>query len=148
MSIKFRTVDDLGVDASKQYALNQQDLDFNQLQDSRFVPQKTEISVTTPYTPSDYDSKFSIGRITIWASFKPPAGSATTAGRLFTYQLVPSLGGLDQQVSQLDHFAEIAPTDPTLKKEHTIIHNLLQQLVSIGQTFEQISARRSQYQKG
>jgi hypothetical protein len=148
MTIKPLTIDNLGVDASKQYARNQQELDLYQKEDSRIIPRKTEVTVTTPYAPSEYESKFSIGRITNLAMFHQPAGSAATAGRLFTYQLVPSLGSLDTQETLFDRIAAMTPADPTTKKEQILIHNLLQTLVSRGQTFEQIRTRRFQYQKG
>ncbi len=145
---KYLTIDNLGVDPSKQYALNQQELDQYQLKDSSLVPKKTEISVITPAAPSENESKFAIGRATIWATFDPPAGASFTSGRLFTYQLIPSLGTLEQQRTLLDRLIANPPTDPALQKEHKMICTAMQELVSLEQTSEQISARRSQYQKG
>lgn len=149
MSIKFRTIDDLGIDASKQYAQNQTELDRTFLEDSQLVAQKAEIPGISPYQPSSFEEQFSVGRQTRWAGFSKPPLYASTSGRLFTYQLAPSFGGLDEQQDRLDEFKNTQTSlSEKEKKEHDILSHMLEDLIKMGRTFELIQARRSQYHQG
>lgn len=92
MSVKPRTIDNLGVDASIRYAKDKELLEPQFLEESRLVSQKTEIPVAKPYVPSEFDQLFSIGPTVSWANFAPPPQSPAIPRSLFSYQLVPSLG--------------------------------------------------------
>lgn len=98
MSIKARTVDDLGIEASNQYARNQATLDRQLMEETRLFPSKIEGGLN-PYISAEGEesyAKFTIGQAVIWANFSPPKDYSVKASRLFTYQLIPSLGGSEQ----------------------------------------------------
>ena len=62
---------------------------------------QTEIEVTTPFFPSEVEAllRFQPTGLT-WASFFPPAHYFEQRKRLFTYQLIPSMGSEDKKESQ------------------------------------------------
>ena len=60
-----------------------------------------EVPVLKPYALSDFDQLFSLNKTSIWASFSPPPNYYSTA-KLFSYQIVPSLGGEDKQEADMD----------------------------------------------
>ena len=102
MTVKPRTIDNLGVESSIRYAKDQEALDTRLIQDSRFIPQKTEVSVLKPYVPSELEQYFAPGKITIWASFSPPPDYLLQGKPLFSYQLIPSLGSYEKQEADSD----------------------------------------------
>lgn len=142
------TIDNLGVDASKQYALNQKELARHIREDLRETLPNTAISVITPAKLSDFESKFAIGLVAIWAAFAEPKAFAASSARLFTIMLVPSLGSREVLMDQLERFVAAAPSDPFLLKQHKVLQNLLDCLVKEEKTFSEIDGRRRQYQKG
>ncbi len=146
---KYLTVDNYGVDQSKQYALNQQELEQNPLNDWLLVSKKTETSVITTAPPSADALKFSIGRATIWAALAPPPGALFTAGRLFRQgQLIPSLGTRDHQENKRDHLSRISPTNPVEQEKLKKILDGCDAMISKEKDSEQIDSRRGQFNKG
>lgn len=128
---------DLWLNASKQYALNQKELDQQLLQDSRTIQGKTEVSVISPARV--LDAKFEIGYTTIWALFDRPEEFATSAANLFTHLLVPSIGGLDVLNELKDRFTT-APKEAPLA--------LLNLLIDEEETYRLILGRLRQFSKG
>ena len=96
MSVKPRTIDNLGIEASIRYARDKEVFESTFIEDSRIVSQKLEIPVGRPYVPSEFDQLFSIGKTIAWASFYPPPEYFSYAKPLFSYQLIPSLGGYEK----------------------------------------------------
>ena len=101
MSIKSRTIDNLGMETSVRYAQDQA-LDVRFLDESKWLPKKLEISVTTPYVPSEFDQLFSSDRLNQWAVFSPPPNFGMQARTLFSYQLIPSLGTYEKQEADIE----------------------------------------------
>lgn len=132
-------ISDLGIDASRQYALNQKELSHQLLQDAQAVQGKMEISVISPARPLDL--KFEVGYKTIWAVFNQPADFAVLTSNLFTHLLVPSLGGADTLSEKLDLVAAAAKPEPALQK-------LLKQLLDDEETYRLIQGRMRQFAKG
>lgn len=132
MSIKPRTVDDLGIDASNQYARNQAALDPRLMEESRLFPSKIEGGLN-PYISAEGEesyAKFTIGQAVIWANFSPPQDYGVKASRLFTYQLIPSLGGserlqaISDKLESLDRSVIISLESPkTMILEHGLHRN-------------------------
>ena len=72
MSIKSRTIDNLGMESSVRYAKDTEATDIRFLEDSRIISRRIEVSVTKPYTLSEFDQLFSFGRSVHWALFVAP----------------------------------------------------------------------------
>jgi len=45
MTVKPRTIDNMGIDTSSRYARDKATLDTKLIEESRFIPSKTEVSV-------------------------------------------------------------------------------------------------------
>lgn len=91
-----RTVDNLGVDVSSQYAKTQSELDPKLLKEAKEIHRQSEIDVTIP-SKSEFDLLFDVPRKnTPWAQFSPPDGYNEQRKRLFTHQVIPSLGAPDK----------------------------------------------------
>lgn len=153
---KPRTIDNLGIETSVRYAKDMEMLDAQLVQDSRFIPQKTETSVLKPYAPAEFDQLFQVGKATIWALFTPPPGSI--GQNLFTFKLVPSLGDYEKTEDDTDRL-EDALNKPfhqnqsneereQEEKERKIVLNLLKCIEKLDKTLLFINARRNQYQRG
>ncbi len=101
MSIKSRTIDNLGIETSVRYAQDQA-LDVRFLDDSKLLPKKLEVSVTSPYVPSEFDQLFSSDRLNQWALFSAPPNYGTQTRTLFSYQLIPSIGTYEKQEADIE----------------------------------------------
>ncbi len=171
-----RTIDNLGVDASSRYAADQQKFDKKILKESRVIPRQAEVDVTEPSFSSEFDLLFDKGKKnTPWARFCMPQNYNDQRKRLFTYQIIPSLGPQDKTENQekkiLSHLKEKAKQqDDTRKnqqqhkgsapsweedqeeieqeKEQKIVATLLKNLIMLDKCMTDITARRMQYQKG
>ncbi len=160
MTSKPRTIDNLGSDASIRYAQDQQRLDTRFILDSQFVSRKTEIPVSTPYLPSEFEQAFSSERTRIWASFAPPPEVVLEKASLFSYQLIPSLGTYEKQEDRqqlledaLERRREENPyrsekEKQQEEKEKQLIQNLFDCIGKIDKSLNLINARRNQYQRG
>lgn len=151
MTLKPRTIDDLGIDASKQYAKNQREIDRRIIEESKYIGQFGPGAVLTPYIPSEYVEGFTIGAVAIWAGFTIPEEYAVRSSRLYSYQLIPSLGGSQEMQAYFDKLENIEKTVPQTKTdqyEYKTIHSFVQLLVESSRTFELIRARCNQYQRG
>ncbi len=129
-----REISNLGIDASKQYALNQKELAPELLRDAQATRGRMEVSVISPARP--FDIKFEIGYKSIWAHFDEPADLSAAAANLFIHLLVPSLGGADMLSQLLDRVAE-----PHLQK-------LLKQQLDDEEIYRMIQGRLRQFSKG
>jgi hypothetical protein len=167
-----RTIDNLGVDASTRYALDQQQLDRKILKEAKAVPAQAEVDVTSPSFASEFDLLFDADRRNApWAKFCPPENYNEQRKRLFTYQIIPSLGSQEKYENQekkilakLKEESEKREKDQREKrrsarqstemeeedeeKEKKILIKFLQNLAILDKCLGDISARRMQYQKG
>ena len=132
-------ISNLGIDASKQYALNQKELDKQLLLDLHAVRGKMEISVVSPARA--LDTKFEVGYTISWASFDRLENFSAIASYLFTHLLVPSLEGPDILSDKLDQISAAPKPEPALQK-------LLKQLRDDENTFRIIYGRLNQFAKG
>lgn len=159
MTVKPRTIDNLGVDASIRYAKDQQLFEAGFIEASRLIPQKTVVSVAKPYALSEFDQKYSVGKTISWALFSPPPQSSGTSLSLFSYQLIPSLGGYEKIEADSDKLECLEPIgdesedkseDERKKeeKERLILLALFQCLNKLDKALALINSRRNQYQRG
>jgi hypothetical protein len=163
MSVKPRTIDNLGVETSIRYAQDQERLDARIIKESQLVPQKTEVSVATPFVLSEFDQVYSLGKTVPWALFSPPPNYYNAGKALFSYLLIPSLGDYEKLEADLD---KVEGVEDLLKKPHKKSNQgftrdekqdekerktllaLLQCLNKLNKTLALINARRNQYQRG
>jgi hypothetical protein len=163
MSVKPRTIDNLGIEASIRYAKDKELFEARFLEESRIVPQKAEIPVGKPYAPSEFEQLFSIGKTLSWASFLPPPEYFSYAKPLFSFQLIPSLGSYEKQEADADKLAALedaidkqrgSKQDQSDKekdeeeKERKAIAALLECIHKLDRTLTLINSRRNQYQRG
>lgn len=162
MSIKSRTIDNLGIGANERYAKDQQLFEPKFIEESRLVPQKTEISVLKPYVSLEFEQLFSFGKRTPWAAFAPPPNYYPETKSLFSYQLIPSLGGYEKQEADEDKLEsmedvlkkpykssaqKLEGSDGEEKERQTLI-SLFQCINKLDKTLSFINSRRNQYQRG
>ncbi len=142
MAEKPLTIDNYGRDASIRYARDQEIYDANFTTESRLIPQKTEVSVTKPYVPSEFDQLYSVKKTTSWALFSPPPHFYEHDKSLFSYQLIPSLGDYEKRESDSDKLEKIEGEG---KGAITDMFEVLNQMNKI---LEAINGKRNQYQRG
>ncbi len=144
------TIDNLGIDASKRYALDQAALDPRLVKDARSISARTELTVIEPYVSTSL-SEFSVGNFILWASFSAPTNYQAILSGLFTYQLIPALGDAMQIQALLDQVTAMASTlfkSPEEQRAHRAILELLEQLEKLMRMFTLIKANCARYQQG
>jgi hypothetical protein len=162
-----KTIDNLGMDASKQYAENIARMDQSIITEAKGVTQRTEEIVTTPYYPSEFDSLFETGKINItWANFPPPPEEAESKKRVFSSQFIPSLGSADRMEAQIQRItsyipaAVIIPAGEPLEpweqkiqieeqeKEKAVLLKFEHVLHELSKNFTAVKMRLKEYAKG
>ncbi len=164
MTIKSRTIDNLGVEASVRYAKDKELLEPKFIEESKLISQKTQISAITPYIPREWELSFSMAKPLPFALFSPPPQYSTDF--LFTYQLIPALGGYEVTDEEIDlkEMVERAFDQKKRKRKRKNIQDLEEQekeeeekeilitlfecIHKIDQSMNLINARRNQYQRG
>jgi len=160
MSIKPKTIDNLGVDSSSRYAKDQATIDRKFLEDARNIPLKTEISVLKPYLPTEFEHYLSSGKTVLWSAFdEPPIPSHTN---LFSHELSPSLGGAQKMKTNTDKLEAMEETITrsfkegkqdhlsfqNTEKERKIVLSLVTTVRSLNRLLTTTNARRNQLQRG
>ena len=171
-----RTIDNLGMDVSTDYALRQQTLDKTLIKEAQTVAGQTQVDVTIPFFPSEMESLLHGSPLQrSWALFFPPTPYLEQKKRLFTFQSVPSLGSEDKQASQVDKILaqlqmleskqlkeknkrkrqnqeQINEEEGRIleeeEKEKKVLTTLLETIAFLDKLIVDINSRRSQYQKG
>jgi len=164
MTVKPRTIDNLGVDASIRYAKDQDFFETRLIEESRLIPQKTEVTVAKPFELSEFDQTYSVGKTISWALFSPPPDFYSRDKGLFSYQLIPSLGSYEKLETDSD---KIETLEDVLEKseeregrgqsnqerekdenQRKTLLALFQCIDKLNKTLTMINARRNQYQRG
>ncbi|MFI5334141.1 MAG: DUF5399 family protein [Chlamydiales bacterium] len=166
-----KTIDNLGPDASSRYAEDKRLYDEKWVKEARIVPQQAEIDVTLPSFPSEFDLLFETTKRRVsWADFYAPPKFNEQKRRLFTQQMIPSLGSSDKKEALMRRVTEIVEKTKarlghtteekrTLswdeerelqdeEKEKTRILKLLQKVDFFERAYVDINSFRKQYQKG
>ena len=156
MTIKPRTIDNLGVEASIRYATDKERLDARLIEDSKWVPRQIEVSVVKPYIPSEFDKLFGAKPSLQWALFSAPPAFEAQPRALFSYQVAPSLGSTEKLETDLEKLEALESTiekeesqDRQQKeKERKRLVALLKCLGKLDKNLSFINSRRNQYQRG
>ena len=168
-----RTIDNLGVDVSTRYAEDQKQLDTELIKQARLVPGRTEIDVSAPFFPSEMDALLDLQPTHyVWAIFPPPSRYFEQRKRLFTFQLIPSMGTDEKKEAQMEKLLSKMRTLAEQKKERdkeqkdkkkqyeedllleveekekNILTTLLNKIALFDKLIVEINSRRSQYHKG
>jgi hypothetical protein len=149
--VQSREISDLGIEASRQYAKAQEALDQRFLEESRLFPtQLAATSAISSYLPIEFEESFSLSQV-VWAKFSPPADYYSRLSGLFSFQMIPSVGGSDalQAIGdKLEALEKSIPSDKTQQYEFKTISSFVQLLTSLTRTSETIYARCNQYKLG
>jgi hypothetical protein len=161
---KPRTIDNMGIETSSRYARDKASLNTQLIEDSKFIPLKTEVSVVKPYLSTEFEQYLSPDKLILWASFSPPPEYFAYGKPLFSYQLIPSLGGYEKQEADTDKLEALEDTinksfkddkdgsgqqeQQEEEKERRVLVMLLQTIGKLDRTLTLINARRNQYQRG
>ena len=170
-----RTIDNLGLDVSTRYAQDQVFLDDKIIKEASAIAPQTQIDVTQPSYPSEFEALFGLSKKNLaWAEFTPPVRFNEQKKRLFTHQLIPSLGSADKKENQSQKIVakvqaqlhrRLTPKnqdedqnrrnqfhneqeDKELEKEKKILIKLFDCIVYLDKNISFINSRRTQYQKG
>ena len=153
MSIKSRTIDNLGLESSVRYAKDQTELDPQLIKDSRLITPWIEVAATKPYIPSEFDKLFSAKPTIQWAVFSEPPTYDVQPRSLFSYQLIPSLGSSEKQEAEAEKLEALKET--LGKEKGTQDENQRKRLLEFFKCLEKldktllfINSRRNQYQRG
>ncbi len=115
MSIKSRTIDSLGIETSVRYAKDKELIDPKLIEESKFIPAQTEISVTSPYIPSEFEEFYNTqSKNAPWADFFEPPMYVSHKKMLFSYQVMPNLGTSEKQQYELEKIKTLLL--PSIKK--------------------------------
>ena len=170
-----RTIDNLGPEASQTYAERKEAFDDTLIKESQSpsLSTKTRIEVTTPSFTAELDTLLNSQPSGItWASLPPPRGYYEQRNKLFTTQLIPSIGSEERRESQMQKIlTKIKSTTEqrTLKQkelkskreqyeqerlleeeenEKNVLTSLLEKITQFDKQIIEINSRRTQYQKG
>jgi len=147
-----RQISDLGVDASRQYALNQKELAKlppHFLEDSNLVSSRIQVPVVSPAARSEFGAKYETRFISRWAFFPKHPQAAAGAHRLFTHRMIPSIArDFEKLLNQLDDLKAMANLDPTLLREQKAVTALVMAMVIEERIYEEIEKGRNRFQKG
>lgn len=154
-----RTIDNLGLDISNQYAEGREAYDESLVKESKAITSQARVDVTTPFLPSESDSLFGLSeRGAVWPAISPPPSYNSSRRRLFAEQVIPSLGTPDAQETQMERLEAFGnseidrhpnPADALeIGREQKTLLTLLGKIHDCDQDLIEINARRVQYQKG
>lgn len=168
-----RTIDNLGVEVSTRYAEDKAFLDEALVREAQGIPLQVGIEVTAPSFPSEVEALLQIQPTHVtWAAFNAPPLYFEQRNRLFTYQLIPSMGSEDKKESQaIKILAKLRAREEDLtnrtppegdkqlryakereiedeQREQKVLTTLLNTIATYDKLIIDINSRRAQYQKG
>jgi len=168
-----KTVDNLGIEPSIRWALDQERVDLSIVKEAPFVSKQTVVDVAAPTFVSEFDLLFQTRqRFVPWASFSAPPGYNFQTMRIFTHQVIPSIGPEKLLTAQIQKIKDKISSrekarlnrsskgtkfkypweeDREKEEEHResqVLIHLLDYLNTSDAILGQINARRNQYSKG
>ena len=168
-----KTIDNLGLGPSVRWAQDQEFIDNSLAKESPFVSSQTTIDVASPFFLSEFDLLFQTKkRFAPWSFFLSPLGYQSQTMRLFTHQVIPSLGSEELLSAQMQKIQDKISSSKKLRaqrrkegkgpeydwedereneeeeQESKTLLNLLEYINTLDTWISEINARRSQYSKG
>lgn len=154
---KSKTIDNLGPGVSKRYAEDVENTDRSLIRDSRKVPTQTYVTTTAPSYKSQVDDLLEIKQPTSWATFEEPKNFTSHNKNLFTFQLIPSMGTVEQQQTNKDQIniikeqedqQEQEQEEPEEEEDIDKVVKLLDWMGILDKYILFINGKRGQYHKG
>lgn len=167
-----KTIDNLGLETSIRWAQDQKYLDKTFTKESPFVSLSTQIDVAEPFYESEFNTLFQMKRYATWAALLAPKSYNLQKMRLFTFQIIPSLGThefLSAQMQKIRDGVENSKKGRAQRRKEgkgseylwedekeeeeelrasKMLINLLEYLQVLDTILIQINSRRNQYSKG
>ena len=151
---EFKEISDLGLDISRQYALYDQMREKNIIEGAEAVRIKTQIETVKPVLASFSSQLFELEtRNQPFGEIEPPSNFYLLQNRAYTYNLIPSMGGLDQLTILLNSLNTLEDQLKSESKEReledlTQLKNFMQMLFNLEKDFIKIENDRNRLQKG
>ncbi len=164
-----KTIDNLPVETYTRYAEDKKLYDDKLIKEAHSIPPNTEVDVTVPAYPSEMEALLGAPpRQPVWAEFPPPPYYLEQKKRIFTTQVLPSLGSEDKKAAQAQRIMEIVANAKRIKeeqdktgnakeaarelqdqeKESSVFLHLFTEINSLEKQVVDIKSRLYQYQKG
>lgn len=151
MSVKSRTIDNLGIESSRRYAQDVEGFDAKLIQDSKLAPIDVGVTTSEPYAQSLFDVRYSLPRQIPLALFSPPPGEADPAGLFFKNGLLPQdfYETRDALLDKLTRFKETLNTLPSSTiEEFNKIEGGIDTKEKLTRTWELIKSRCNWFTRG
>ena len=160
------TIDQIGIDAHKRYAIDQESLETKYLTESTAIQPQLEIAGTSMIYSSKWEELFEFNFCnTTWAAFLPPPNYRTQRNKFFSHALIPGI--LWSEAEEDEDLEEDEDTENERKKQNHLINqiieslstgsikedesallNLIQSIKTLNSLLREVNARKLQYQKG
>ena len=163
----FKTIDNLGVDISSQYARTQGETKEDLIKESGIASISAKIDVTKPAYRSEYDMILGTRqRYKGWALFPFPSNIAASSLRVFTSHLLPAIRADEFGLLEMDRLRahqekkrkdkktktsynyEETIEDEEEEKESSTLMGFIEEVQQLDKNLIAINGRRNQYQKG
>lgn len=141
------TISNLPIETSSRYAKDRAISEEPLFQEARGIPPQTQIDVTAPSYPSEFDQLLELEKQRLpWASIQAPAGYFEQQRGLFGELTIPRLGSIEKRESQLQKVTQMGKSG----NEHDtqVITKLLTDLNELDRTKIEIYSALLQYQRG
>ncbi|HSX04229.1 MAG TPA: DUF5399 family protein [Rhabdochlamydiaceae bacterium] len=157
------TIDQLGIEAHRRYAFDQETLDTAYITESPLVPQHSEITGTSAIYSSKWEELFEVHLKNIpWAAFSPPPKYFRQRNRFFSHALIPGILWSDEDENEEDEERDNerkkqnesmrniinAISCRRIKGEESALLNLIESVKLLNSLLREINSRKLQYQKG
>jgi hypothetical protein len=151
---EFKEISDLGLDISRQYALYDQIREKNIIEQAETIRLKTQVETVKPVISSFSSQLFELEtKNQPFGEIEPPKNFYLLQNRAYTYNLIPSMGGVEQMTIMLN---SLSSTEEMLKSENkerdledlTQLKNFMSMLLSLEKDFIKIENDRNRLQKG
>ncbi len=143
---KAKTVDNLGPRAHERFIENAKLLSDEELQkviQTPTVAKRTETLTTTPIYP-ELIKLWQLQNNAAWPFEKPPFFE-TASSNLFSNQLVPNLGPLDEFIEKLESEKS---SDPEIEKQRNQLIDFATRMKRLNKVLEDIKKKQDEYHKG
>lgn len=161
------TIDQIGIDAHRRYAVDQETVESKYVTESSMVPPQLEIAGTSMIYSSKWEELFelNVGN-TPWAAFYPPPNYRIQRNKFFSHTLTPNFGWSEdeededqeendeegerarkKQDESLNALLEMISTR-ILRSDESALLNLVESVKKLNSFLREINSKKLQYQKG
>lgn len=159
------TIDQIGIDAHRRYAVDQETLESKYITESSMVPPHLEIAGTSMIYSSKWEELFELNVSNIpWAAFYPPPNYRIQKNKFFSHAITPNILWADEdafnedeeqdqekerkkQNDVLDALLE-ALSKNQIKEEESVLLNLVESIKMLNSLLREANSKKLQYQKG